>query len=97
MKNNNLSNLIAKCDGILKRNYTKGSVYAQWSGDAEGNEYICVVFNDKTSIYIHVEEVENKLKVIGNSGDNIAGGSWYDLEKDEVEEYAIFIEELLNR
>ena len=97
MKNNNLDKLIAKCDEILKRNYKKGSVYAQWAGDGQGNEYMCVVFNDKTSIYVDVEEKENKIKVIGRNGDNISGGCWYDLEQEEVEEFAQLIEELLNR
>lgn len=97
MKNNNLDNLIEKCNEILKRNYKTGDVYAQWAGDGQGNEYMCVVFNDRTSIYVDVEEKDNKIIVIGRSGDNIAGGEWYDLQPEEVEEFTKLIQELLNR
>ncbi|HSQ89368.1 hypothetical protein [Romboutsia sp.] len=87
--------MIKVCDTILKRNF-KGNIYAQWAGDMEGNEYVCVVFNDRLSIYINVEEVDGKYKITGDSGDEIAGGSWYDLEEEEVKKYSKQIEEILN-
>lgn len=71
--------------GKMIQENTGLNVYSTWAGDVSGGEYICIVYNDRLSIYCDLESMKNNIvKVV--SADEIACGEWYDLEPDKYPE-----------